>query len=65
MARPRSKPFKGGDKFVVYLPYNIDEKTLKLINAPKYISPKVVEILKKMANGDLVENDSKKRNSGE
>ena len=59
MARPRSKPFKGGDKFVVYLPQDIDEETLKLINAPKYVSPVVVEILKEKARGVCVETTSK------
>lgn len=60
MARPRSKPFKGGDKFVVYLPLDIDEETLKLINAPKYISPIVIDILKEKARETFKnENDNK------
>lgn len=61
MARPRSKPFKGGDKFVVYLPLDIDEETLKLINAPKYISPIVIDILKEKAR-ETFKNDNDKDN---
>lgn len=58
MARPRSKPFKGGDKFVVYLPLDIDEDTLKLINAPKYISPVVVELIQEKAKEVYSKNNS-------
>jgi len=49
MARPRSKPYKPGDKIVVYIPLDVDEETLKFINYPKYISPIVMDLIKEKA----------------
>lgn len=49
MPKPRSKAYKPGDRFVVYIPEDIDKQTLKYINAPKFLSPIVIELLSEKA----------------
>jgi len=49
MPRTRKKNYKAGDIFTVYIPPNIDERTLKFINSQKHISPTTIEILKDKA----------------
>ena len=60
MPKARSKAYKRGDRFVVYIPENIDSKTLKYINDPKFLSPKVIEMLVEKAKEVYTLNDEKK-----
>lgn len=65
MPRARSKAYKRGDRFVVYIPENIDSKTLKYINDPKFLSPKVIELLVEKAKEVYTVEDKKKMDSGD
>lgn len=65
MPRPRSKPFKPGDKFVVYIPEDASEEALKFINSPKFISPTVMELIEKEAKRLYGSLDKKIMNSGD
>lgn len=64
MPKARSKAYKQGDRFVVYIPENIDSKTLKYINGPKFLSPKVIELLVEKAKEVYTEGEKKKMDSG-
>jgi hypothetical protein len=61
MARPRSKPYKAGDKMVVYIPQDIDVDTLGFINAPKYVSPIIMELVKERAKEEAEYKRNKKK----
>jgi hypothetical protein len=60
MPKARSKPYKRGDRFVVYIPEDIDEETLKYINSPKFLSPKVIELLVEKSKESYTDNEKKK-----
>lgn len=64
MPKARSKAYKRGDRFVVYIPEHIDSKTLKYINDPKFLSPKVIELLVEKAKEVYTDNVKKKLDSG-
>jgi len=49
MPKARSKPYTPGETFSVYIPPDIDKRTLKFINSHKFISPACVELLKEKA----------------
>ena len=61
MAKPRSKPYKAGDKMVIYIPREIDEETLSFINTPKYVSPMVMELVKERAKEEAEYKRNKKK----
>jgi len=45
MPKARSKPYTPGETFSVYIPPDIDKRTLKYINSHKFISPACIELL--------------------